>query len=200
MINLKIYDPPEIDVKEILRYAGAGEMTSRMLELLDSCLNEVKEKLTYKICWSQFPVCIADNIIDMEFAKVKSKDLAFSLRGCDSVVIFAACIGLEIDRMITKYSAISPAKSVIFQAIGSERVESLCNIFNKEIKEKMNLQGMDTKPRYSPGYGDFPIDFQKEIFRVLDCQRQIGATLNESLLMSPSKSVTAIIGITRRKV
>ena len=175
-------------------------MTDGTGKLLDACLNELKGRLTYKICWSRFPVSITDNTVYMGFTKVKSKDLAVNLKGCDCIVLFAACIGLEIDRLITKYVAVSPAKSVMFQAIGSERVESLCNIFSKEIKEQMNLLGKDTKPRYSPGYGDLPLDFQIEVFKVLDCQRQIGATLNESLLMSPSKSVTAIIGITRRKV
>ena len=50
-------------------------------------------------------------------------------------------------------------------------------------------------PRFSPGYGDLPLSLQRDIFRVLDCPRKIGLTLNESLLMSPSKSVTAIVGL-----
>ena len=136
----------------------------------------------------------------MGFAKVKSEDLAENLKECDSIILFAACIGLEVDRLISKYAILSPAKSVIFQAIGAERVESLCCLFNKEIKEQINLEKKDVRTRFSPGYGDLPLEFQKEVFKVLDCQRQIGVTLNKSLLMSPSKSVTAIIGITRRKV
>lgn len=51
------------------------------------------------------------------------------------------------------------------------------------------------KPRFSAGYGDLPLEVQKDIFRVLDCPRKIGLTLNDSLLMSPTKSVTAIVGI-----
>lgn len=200
MIKLKTYNPPKINVKEILRYAGIGELTLQTQKILDECLNEIKEKLTYKICWDQFPVIIKDNIIDMGFAKVKSEDLSENLKECDSIILFAACIGLEVDRLISKYAILSPAKSVIFQAIGAERVESLCCLFNKEIKEQINLEKRDARPRFSPGYGDLPLEFQKEVFKVLDCQRQIGVTLNESLLMSPSKSVTAIIGITRRKV
>ena len=55
--------------------------------------------------------------------------------------------------------------------------------------------GLHPVPRFSPGYGDFPLEAQKDIFRTLDCSRKIGLTLNESLLMSPSKSVTAIVGL-----
>ena len=57
---------------------------------------------------------------------------------------------------------------------------------------------MYTRPRFSPGYGDLPINMQKDIFAALDCPRKIGLSLNESLLMSPSKSVTAIIGVSAR--
>ena len=53
--------------------------------------------------------------------------------------------------------------------------------------------------RYSPGYGDLPLELQREIIRVLDCGRTIGITLTESLLMQPSKSVTAVIGMKERE-
>lgn len=56
---------------------------------------------------------------------------------------------------------------------------------------------MALRPRFSPGYGDLAIDAQKDIFALLDCERQIGLTLGDSLLMSPGKSVTAFAGIPR---
>ena len=43
------------------------------------------------------------------------------------------------------------------------------------------------------------LEVQKEIFQVLNCNKHIGASLNSSLLMSPSKSVTAFIGIAKEK-
>ena len=84
------------------------------------------------------------------------------------------------------------------QAIGSERVESRCVAFEGEIKDELReARGeISFRPRFSPGYGDLSLELQRDIFRLLDCQRQIGVTLGDSLLMSPSKSVTAIIGVT----
>ena len=55
--------------------------------------------------------------------------------------------------------------------------------------------GETLRPRYSPGYGDLPLAFQQDLFRALDCERRLGLTLTDSLLMVPSKSVTAIIGM-----
>ena len=93
------------------------------------------------------------------------------------------------------FGKISPAKALIFQAIGAERIEALCEAFARDIHDRCGKIGAATGPRFSPGYGDLPLDIQKNIFAALDCPRKIGLSLNESLLMSPTKSVTAIIGI-----
>lgn len=177
MICTKTYDAPPVDRREILRYAGVRGDAPEIEALLDECLGEAEGKLTYKVCYGGFPVSFFD--------PVDSKDLKKHLEGCDKVILFAATVGIEIDRLIARYASVSPTKSLIFQAIGAERIEALCDEFNSEF----------VGSRFSPGYGDLPLEFQKEIFKVLDCPKRIGLTLNESMLMSPTKSVTAIIGV-----
>ena len=81
------------------------------------------------------------------------------------------------------------------QAIGAERIEALCDAFCDKLKAEKSEKGLFLRPRFSAGYGDLSIELQRDIMRALDCGRKIGVTLNESLLMSPSKSVTAIVGI-----
>ena len=94
--------------------------------------------------------------------------------------------------MITKYSEISPLKALIFQGIGAERIEALCDSFCDDIKKEYNCI---MKPRFSPGYGDLSLKIQKDIFKVLNPEKNIGLYLNDSLSMSPSKSVTAFAGL-----
>ncbi len=197
MINVKNYEAPFLNERECLRYAGTSPQTISAEEkaLFEACLAELGNKLTYKVCWSRFSVKREGEILDLGFAKTASRGLIKNLEGCEEVILFATTIGLEIDRLIRKYTRLSPAKALFFQAIGAERIESLCDTFCEELKES----GLYLKPRFSPGYGDLPLDLQKDIFRVLDCPRKIGLTLNESLLMSPSKSVTAIIGISKEE-
>lgn len=193
----KTYSSPAFCEKEILRYAGCKSADSETQKLLESCLNESKDKLVYKVCYCQLPVSINGSICDFGVFNVQSLKLAQNLGGCESVIIFGATIGVEIDRLIAKYSRISPSKALMFQAIGAERIESLCDSFCADIKRsfKTNL-----KPRFSGGYGDLPLDVQKHIFAVLNCAKHIGLTLNDSLIMSPSKSVTAFVGLTDKKV
>ena len=106
-------------------------------------------------------------------------------------MLFVSTIGLEIDRLIYKYGSISPLKALCFQAIGTERVESLCDEFCSFIKKEYPF----TTKRFSPGYSNIPLDMQKNIFNALKPEKLIGLTLNDSLIMSPSKSVSAIIGV-----
>lgn len=201
MLHVKKYNEPIWDIKEILRYIGCRESSEEIDGLITQCISELKQKLSYKVVFTTLKKkdfckiskdCLDNTDKALPFG---SRSLAKNLQSCEDIIIFAATIGIEIDRLISKYSRLSPAKALCFQAIGAERIESLCNTFNSEVRQELCARGLSAKPRFSPGYGDFPLYTQRLIFDLLDCPRKIGLSLNESLIMSPSKSVTAIIGI-----
>lgn len=196
IIITKTYKEPIFCEKEILRYAGCKKADDEVVSLLKLCINEAREKLIYKVCYSEFPVFVKGDCCDFRFFSLHSENLAHNLTGCKSVIIFAATVGIEIDRLISKYSRISPSKALMMQAIGTERVEALCDAFCEDIKEERKVT---LRPRFSAGYGDLPLDIQKNIFAVLDCSKRLGISLNDSLLMSPSKSVTAFVGVSDDK-
>ena len=70
------------------------------------------------------------------------------------------------------------------------------DIAEDEIRREL-AEGETLVPRYSPGFGDFPLTAQREILSVLDAARAIGVSLTDTLLMVPSKSVSAVIGVKR---
>jgi len=192
MVTTKTYTEPPICKKEILRYAGCKESDASVENLLTECLEEVLPRISYKVCYIELPLKITENICDFGCMKVESKDLVKNLQGCEMVILFSATIGVEIDRLIGKYGRISPSKAVMLQAIGAERIEALCDVLCEELERTFKKK---LRPRFSPGYGDVPLETQREIFNILNCSKQIGLSLNDSLLMSPSKSVTAFVGI-----
>lgn len=183
--------PREINRAEVIRYAGGGKDTGELKKMLDECIAELSPLLSYRVCYKKFDIKTDGDLLDMGFCHTESALLAKNLSGCKSIVLFAATVGIGVDRLIMKYGKISPAKGLIMQAVGAERIEALCDAFS----EKLEKEGFALRPRFSPGYGDLPLSLQKDIFNALSPEKLIGLTLSASLLMSPTKSVTAIIGI-----
>ncbi|MBQ8394212.1 MAG: Vitamin B12 dependent methionine synthase activation subunit [Clostridia bacterium] len=180
---------PDFDRREILRYAGnKGEADETLSTLLEECLTECAAVFTPRLCYRVFDVGGFYKLFDKER---QSKLLQTRLEGCDKVLIFAATVGIGIDRLIRKYAAVSPVKALVFQAIGAERIEALCDSFCEELKREYGC----ITGRFSAGYGDFPLSAQTAFFQTLDCARGIGLTLTDSLLMTPTKSVTAAVGL-----
>lgn len=186
MVSVKEFSPPPVNRQEILRYALCRQADDATLKLMEQCIDQARD-LSYRVCWQILPVTITGNTCDFGDFRLTSRRLSKHLAGCDRAVIFAATLGLEMDRLITRYSRLSPAMGLMMQALGTERVEALCDAFCAEFPH--------ARPRFSPGYGDLKLTAQTEIFRQLNCPKHIGLTLNDSLIMSPSKSVTAILGL-----
>lgn len=191
-IFVRQYSAPPVRYDEILRYAGARGELSELTPLLAECLAEVEGQLLYSVCYGEFSVTDRDGVLDLGFLTTESRDLKKALSGCPSGIVFAATVGIALDRMILRASATSPTKALLLQAIGAERIEALCDLFCEE--KRRECPQLRFRPRVSPGYGDLPLELQKDIFTFLDCPKRIGLTLNQSLILSPSKSVTALIG------
>ena len=194
MIRTLSLNAPEWDKREIMRYARIRGADNSYDSLIDQCVKEAHPLLTYRVCSSVLPVN-TDGSITIGNARVQSQTIGKAIRHANEVILFAATVGAPFDRLIARYSRVEPSRALILQAIGAERVESLCNAFCVQMNTELNNTGKRLTRRVSPGYGDIPLALQKEIFAVLDCPRRIGLTLDQSLLMSPSKSVTAIVGI-----
>ena len=182
---------------EILRYAGYGTYQPIDTEMMGirKIADEVKSAATPRACCRILPIRTESGMVDFGAFQVHSHQLSKNLSGCKKALLFSATVGVQIDRIIGKYSQVSPASAVIAQAAGTAAVESWCDLFLSGISESLKKEQTYLRPRFSPGYGDFAIAHQTEICRELDTARKIGVSLTASLLMTPTKSVTAIVGI-----
>jgi 5-methyltetrahydrofolate--homocysteine methyltransferase len=90
------------------------------------------------------------------------------------------------------------AKAVVLDSFASVAIEQLCNKADKILAEKYKDSYLTF--RFSPGYGDYPLELQREFLNILDAPRKIGLTVNDSFLLTPTKSVTAIIGISPSEI
>ena len=190
-VIIKQYESFPFSEKEILRYARVKEISDEVAALMRSAIAESEDALSYKVCYIVCTLSICGDICDFGYFKTRSRALAKNLDGVSRVIIFAATVGVKMDRLITKYSSTSPSRALMLQAIGAERIEGVCDRFARDIELSLSCH---TRPRFSPGYADLDIEVQKDIFSLLDTKK-IGLSLNDSLLMSPTKSVTAFMGI-----
>ncbi len=120
-----------------------------------------------------------------------SKDLAAHLKGCQKVLLLAATLGSRIDIAIRRLAVASVAEGAAAQAVAAALIESYCD----GVQAQADTDGLAQRPRFSPGYGDWDLREQKLFFPLLDCEKRIGLTLTDGLMMAPSKSVTAVIGL-----
>lgn len=174
--------------KEMWYYAGfprGVEPPEPVKKLMSECVDEMRPVIRPQLVYEVFPREELDFIIN------PSKDLQVNLKGCSQVLIFASTIGPLVDALIRRTQGIDAAKAGIMQAVGAMFIESFVDTFNEKINTENNG---NTKPRFSPGYGDVPLTVQKDFFRLLPCSK-IGLTLMDNLIMAPEKSVTAFIGI-----
>ena len=193
--TVKSYSPPPLNIREICRYAGCKNDDAALFELIGECLEEAERLLTYKVCYTVLPLEIQGDKLNLGFTATESNGLKKCLDGCSSVLAFSATVGIGADRLIKKYSKISPAKALIMDALCTERIESVCDAFCADIRREYANLSCSVTPRFSPGYGDLSLSIQPDILSATDALKNIGITLSDSLLMIPTKSVTAIIGI-----
>lgn len=153
----------------------------------DAALLARIDKLEAEVLAASRPVSkrLKLTVSDLPFTSV---DLSRRLKDAKEAYLFAATLGHDVDRLIRKYAALSAADLLIVQAIAATAIERYIDDETASWKEEL-------LPRYSPGYGDLPLDVQPTFLRTLDPKGTLGITLTETFLMIPSKSVTAIIGI-----
>ena len=182
-----------IDRREALRYLGCSrsvEDMSGVEGVIDECEREVLAVQNLKAVYSLYDISRGDGL-NLGFAKTDSRDLEKYLSGCNKIALFAATAGAGIDRLIAKYNRISPARAAVTQALGAALVEEWCNTVHAQLTAQYGA----ITARFSCGYGDLPLTLHRDIFAALDVTKKIGVTLSDDCFMTPTKSVTAIVGI-----
>ena len=186
------------DEREILRYAMLPSFAPRPEELpLQECLEAAKGAAKCRAVWRRYPLRRNGEELDLGFARTDTRDLRQHLEGCSEILLFACTAGAEMDRRIARAKLLSPARGLLMHAIGAQQVEGGCDRLCQKLAEL--FPDRQLTDRFSPGYGDLPLAMQRDVMEALDCGRTVGITLTDSLLMTPSKSVTAIIGMKEKK-
>ena len=193
----------EVSRKEIERYLGykGTAPDARVSAEIDKVLEELNRAAAPAHIFQEFPLEIRQAAAGLSFAglAVQSASLSRSLAGCHKIVVLAATIGIGADRLIARAQVRSMMRSSVFQAAGAAMIEAYVNDVNRKLRDAYAKKGLYLRPRFSPGYGDLSLALQKDIVRILNTPKTIGVSLTDGCLMVPSKSVTALIGVSAKE-
>jgi len=135
------------------------------------------------------------------FARFPRADLGFVSRTLDrhlgdvrEVFLLCTTLGAAFDAFQRRVSVMSGADAFVVQAIGAAAIEKWTDQVEDEVRATL-APGETLCPRYSPGYGDFPLAANRVLLDRLDTARRLGVSLTETLLLVPAKTVTAVLGV-----
>ena len=186
---------PEKEVYRYLGYMGHTPQEDDARRIAEG-IRKTEDVAAPKACYGLFDIKVEDGYVTMPYGRVHSKSLSKWISGCSSAYIFAATVGAPVDRMIKTAAFRSMSEAAILQACGAAAVEEFCNILNEKLDAESAENGRCNVKRYSPGYGDLELkENQKGVFAVLTPGKYIALSLMDTFIMSPEKSVTAIIGV-----
>lgn len=190
-------------VKEAVRYLGYGrhavdEKTDALVrESFRELDRTIKGRLVYRI----FELEVQGNgSVKIGELEIISENLAKNMRGCTRAVMLGATLGTEADRLLRRYSLTDMTKAVVFQACAAAALEEYLDNWQEDYRREAEKEGYYLRPRFSPGYGDFDISHQADFIRMLDSAKKIGLTMTDGYMLTPAKSVTAVIGMSKERV
>ncbi len=173
---------------EALRYLGyKGSPDSQIALLLDRAERAFSE-INPAFCFMVTEKSDCGTLL-------QGKDIEKHLSECEKVIVFAATLGTQADKIIRTAEISDMAYAVVLDAYASAFIEDYCDRCENMLHE--SISGYFTW-RFSPGYGDFPISLQSDFIRFLSADKKIGLTATEKHILVPRKSVTAVIGVSEK--
>lgn len=183
-----------VNRRETLYYLAwkGSEIPPELQRDLDRCETLLKETIRPRVVWRLFPLK-EDGSLEGTFFRPQGDSVRSLLASCHAVILMAATLGSESERLLRQAQARNMADAVILDATADAAIENVCDNLCEDLTSAMAPAFLTD--RFSPGYGDFPLSQQTDLCRVLDLNRRIGVSLSPGGLLLPQKSVTALIGV-----
>ncbi|MBR7085204.1 MAG: methionine synthase, partial [Oscillospiraceae bacterium] len=179
-----------VDRNQAFRYMGLHDKPdNKMLEMADYAEKELLRCIQPRYCWKVFQKQHLEKILI-------GSDIQKHLENCESVILFCATLSQKTDACIRFAQVVDVLAGMMTDAMASAMTEKLCDEAEKEILN--NFPDMFSTWRFSPGYGDMPLSVQQDFLNLINAEKQLGICVSEGGLLIPTKSVTAIIGLSEK--
>lgn len=173
---------------------SAGETAAKTKAAIDRLIQQMDEAET--LLFDAADPAFTYEVLDSDKLPISGVSLAKHLEGCNQIAVMAVTLGPEVDRLISETQERRIALGVVIDSGASIMAELATNMAEELIRAEIAEKGpIFMTGRFSPGYGDSPLEMQAEVLALLHADEQLGITLSKGYMMSPSKSITAIMGL-----
>lgn len=197
-------DDIKINSTEVLRYLGYNGQTLEegIIRSIKKSKDLVKSSINLRYIVKRYEIEDVKEGIALKKTNfiLKGEDIKKHLRLCKECILIAITLGNDFERLVRFYERKSLSESIIMDSCGTTAIEEACDLLEETIKKDIEKENKFITTRYSPGYGDLPIEIQNDFINLLNCQKEIGLTCSENNILIPRKSVTAIIGISEENI
>jgi hypothetical protein len=187
-------------VKKILKMLGVPPgkedqyLRSTISELIDKCIGLCTPQASYSV-FSNPKFNDSSGLMHLEDETFQlNKMVTQALCKSTEVVLFVCTCGSEVESYANHFMKEGQAlEGYIADLIGSEIAEGTAEFIHIKIESDMATYGLKITNRYSPGYCNWPVSDQQQLFALFG-ENNCAVQLSESSLMLPIKSVSGIIG------
>ncbi len=192
------YIPFVPDNKTVLRRMGAlrAQFSGELENDIETLLKSAKTAFSVSGKAETFPFCCTEGGIEIGGKTVISQKLAKLLAASGSVYMMCATIPAhDVEKINNAIQKGEGLKALVFDAYASECVDGALGVIMGKKNESLRRTGQKlTKHRFSAGYGDLDIKYQKLFYDMLDLST-LNVSLNDKYMLSPEKSVIAVAGV-----
>ena len=192
-MRLTLPRPVEIDFDEALRYLRSKNEPSLLADVSTAAavLQPLLKPAAAAVC---FELERSGGSLFCGGIELPGASIARHFESCDRCIALGVTIGFEVDRLIAALGHTDPYRALLTDACASSAIEDLADMATIAARDVFCPDAPITF-RFSPGYGDLPLELQPKLLDMIDARRMLGLTVSKSMLLSPIKSVTAFIGI-----
>ena len=190
-----------LEIDQVLRYMGCppGQAEPSLRKTVEECAGELLAAIRPRWVSRVFSLSFeADGVRLDNGLLLPGQDLKHHLAGCTQAALFALTLSAQADACIRRAESRDMLRALALDCCASQAVEQLCD--QAEAILQSQFPGCFFPYRFSPGYGDLPLTLQGDLLQLLDAPRKIGLCATASHLLTPRKSVTALMGVSQAPV
>ena len=201
LLQNKVFTP-KVNIKEAVRYLGYRKVMpdEEMLQGIESAARETEQAAAPRFVCAQFSLTRSGDMLSVADTslQLQGKAIARHLKNANECLLMAATLGVDIDTLSRRYQTVSPLRALLVDACANSLIEDLCDRIQSAAEQETCDANQKLTWRFSPGYGDLPLTVHSAFLPLLDTGRKMGLYETQQHLLTPQKSVTAIMGIVPR--